>query len=102
MSWVRPRAPAGETAFALKLDSWRTSPASSAGSMPLRCAAAVISSPYGTPVSEAPVPVGVVAAVAPARVDPVVPAEARVPPAAVRAGEAAAAGPAGRPEAAEA
>src|SRR5690242_9914582 len=62
MSWVRPTAPAPERALALKPDSCLIRPASSAGSMPLRFADAVIRSPKGVPagsddapVAEAPV-----------------------------------------------
>ena len=56
ISWVSPRAPAGEPAFGLKPDSCLTRPASSAGSIPCFFAAAVISAPNGTSAgsSEAP------------------------------------------------
>ena len=66
ISCVRPRAPAGEPASALKPDSCLTRPASSAGSRPLAFAAAVISAAYGVPAgsSDVPVAVAVVAAVA--------------------------------------
>src|SRR3954469_7158136 len=47
MSCVRPVAPAGDLASALKFDSWRMSPRSSAGSTPLRAAAASISAANG-------------------------------------------------------
>src|SRR4051794_8719732 len=63
ISCVRPRAPAPEPAFGLKPDSCLIRPASSAGSMPLACAAWVMSAPYGTLAGSAEVPVvaGVVA-----------------------------------------
>src|SRR3954464_1552671 len=64
MSCVRPRAPAPEPAFGLKPDSCLIRPASSAGSSPLACAAAVISEPYGVPAGSADGPVEAVAVVA--------------------------------------
>src|SRR3954453_19240028 len=57
MSCVRPRAPAPEPAFGLNPDSCLIRPASSAGSSPLACAAAVISDPYGVPAGSAEGPV---------------------------------------------
>src|SRR3954468_17486026 len=63
MSWVRRRAPAPEPAFGLKPDSCLIRPASSAGSIPLACAAWVISAAYGTLAGSALVPVLAVGAV---------------------------------------
>src|SRR5215470_649488 len=67
ISWVRPIAPAPETAFGLKFDSARTSALSSAGSTPLACAACTIIESYGDAsaplVATAVVPVAAVAAV---------------------------------------
>src|SRR3982751_1323476 len=56
MSWHSPWAPAGEPALGLKPDSCLIRPASSAGSIPLRWAAAVISEPYGVPAGSAEAP----------------------------------------------
>src|SRR4051794_10118053 len=70
MSWVRPRAPAGLVAFALKFDSWRMRPRRRAESTPYFSAAASISAANGVAapgVPDAPVvvaPVDVAPAVA--------------------------------------
>src|SRR3954453_9849348 len=102
MSCVRPRAPAGLVAFALKFDSWRIRPRRRAGSTLYFAAAASISAAYGvfaplapvapvTPVAPlAPVALGV--AVAPAVSDGSVVAAAGG--GAARVGGAAGAGPA--------
>src|ERR1700754_3858132 len=58
ISCARPRAPAPEPAFGLKPDSCLIRPASSAGSRPLACAAAVISAAYGVPVGRLVLPAG--------------------------------------------
>src|ERR1700754_1922513 len=65
MSCVRPRAPAGLVALALKFDSWRIRPRRRAGSTLYFAAAASISAAYGV---AAPVPAAPVAPVAAALV----------------------------------
>src|SRR5689334_6615087 len=83
ISCVRPRAPAGEPASALKPDSCLTRPASSAGSRPLALAAAVISAAYGVPAGSADGPVAAAAVVGVVAGVPAAAAAAKVPPCAV-------------------
>src|SRR3954465_2651266 len=65
MSWVRPRAPAGLVAFALKFDSWRMRPRRRAESTPYFFAAASISAANGVAGPGVPAgPVDVAPAVA--------------------------------------
>ena len=63
ISCVRPLAPAGLSALGLKLDSWRMSALSSAGSTPWRAAAASISAAKGVAAPEAAPATGAGAAV---------------------------------------
>src|SRR4051794_9646189 len=85
MSCVRPRAPAGLVAFALKFDSWRIRPRRRAGSTLYFAAAASISAAYGVFAPLAPVapvaPVALGVAVAPAVSDGSVVAAAGAVPA---------------------
>src|SRR3954451_3563582 len=83
MSWVRPRAPAGLVAFALKFDSWRMRPRRRAESTPYFLAAASISVANGVEAPGVPVapdaPVEAAPVGAPVRLGSLVAAVAGVP-----------------------